>query len=98
MRTCELAGRLTWWMHNAADHEPRCSTASKMQSRALFHSQVLFQPPFRKEIRGKLYGAAETSSDHSGANTAIKTLDTLVAIYLSHSIVCILIFVLCADR
>jgi hypothetical protein len=69
-----------------------------MQSRSLFHAQMLFQPSFRKEISGKLYGAAETSSDHSGANTAIKTLDALVAVDLSQPIICIFIFVLRTDR
>lgn len=69
-----------------------------MQSRTLVHAQVFFQPSLCKEISGKLYGAAETSSDHSGANTAIKTLDTLVAVDLSHSVICIPIFVLCTDR
>lgn len=68
-----------------------------MQSRALVHSQVLFQPSLRKEISGKLHGAAETSSDHSRADTAIKSLNTLVTVDLSHSIICILIIVLRTD-
>lgn len=85
-------------MHDTANNKPGRSTAGKMQSRSFLHSQVSFQSPLCKEICGQLYGTAKSSPHHSGANSAVQTLDTLVCINLAHPINGILVLMLSSDR
>lgn len=68
-----------------------------MQRRAFFHAGVAHQPSLGEEVCGKLHRGAETSSDHGGANAAVKTPDSLAAVNLGHAVQGVLVRVLGAN-
>lgn len=84
-------------MHEAAHNEAGSCATSQMQSRTLFHTQVVGQTALGKEVCGKLHGAAETGADHSSTDTTVDTLDALALVDLAKAIKRILIVVLGAD-
>lgn len=84
-------------MHDTAYDEAARGTASNMQRHSLFHTQMFYQPPLGEEVCGKLYRAAETCADHGWPYTSVQTLDALGAVYLSHTVDGVFVFMLCAD-
>lgn len=85
-------------MHEAAHNEARSCATGQVQSRTLLHTQVAGQTALGKEVCGELHGTAETSADHSSADTTVDTLDTLALVDLAKAIERVLIVVLGADR
>jgi hypothetical protein len=42
-------------MHHTAHDKAATGAAGKMQSRAFFHAQMLYEPPFGKEVGRQLH-------------------------------------------
>ena len=87
-----------WWMHDTADNESGTCRGQEMQSWSFFHTEMLHQSSLGEKVGWKLYTRAETGTDHGGANTTVKTLDTLGAVDALHAIQSIDIVVLCSNR
>lgn len=68
-----------------------------MQARTFLHSQVSLQTSLSEEVSGQLDGASKTSAHHSGANTTVQPTHALRLVYLTQSIKCVAVFVLCSD-
>lgn len=96
--SCGSLWLLTRWVHKDANDETRCGTGSKVQSRALLHTQMVGQTSLGEEVCGKLNSTAKRSTDHGGIHAAVDTLDTLALIDRAQPVEGVLVVMLSTDR
>ena len=89
----EMSG-LTRWVHNATNDETTSSAACEMERWSVFHSQMLYKPPFREEVGRKLNRASKPCPHHRSSYASVKPVDTLCLVYLPHAIHRILVCML----